>query len=197
MGTLEALRKGHSLNCVSGSIISALLILFVAPAFAEDPPVFTDADLHKYKYKGDDKTRQYNERVIQQNQPRYEREESSNDYQQADSERNRKLERIKELEQERANEEIEASKRMKGTKWMEQRREEDRKEKSLKRETELDGLYRESGMSRERDMQRRTAEAEQERKKAEARAKDAETRGRTFYDPEGDRWLNCSGGICH
>lgn len=196
-----------------------MLILITSPAFAGDSKVYSDGDLEKYKTGHEEKSWQYNEKVLQDTQRESDYyntqskvREALDKYQRIIEENKIKqdaaLEKIHRLEQEKAQDKIDAGKGEFIGGYVGKRNREQRKEREIAREAELDKLYREAGLSRERDLQKRTEEAEKKAEKAERKARftemeaqrkaqDAKFQEERYFDTKSHKWINCSGGICY
>ncbi len=177
--------------------------------------VYSNDDLDQYKYGEEDKTYQYNQNVLQYNQNKSDQYDTQKDFLDAqkreiEDQRIRKdkaLNRIKELEQERAHDKTERD--FIGG-YVGKRNAEERRKRAVQREAEIDNAYREAGLSRERELQKRASEAESRASEAESKASEAESKAShhdhdyhnsnpsgSFYDIKSSTWKNCSGGFCY
>jgi hypothetical protein len=184
--------------------------------------VYTDDDLEHFKSDADEATYKYNQRVMQKNRQEVDRQNTEIDHkgqlQEAADEQNRKRDaarRIDSLERDKAQEKLEEMNELKVGGFVGKRRAEQRQDREIQREQDLDQAYRGAGLSRERELQRRTAEAEAKKKEADIRAAEAEERATeserkasragddgirssdSFYDTKSRAWKTCSGGICY
>ncbi len=172
--------------------------------------VYTNDDLEKYKSDNNETTYQYNQRVIQRERRELERQEAEKEYIEEqrtaiDEQNKRKAEketaqkRIDKLEKEKAQETIDRMHELKVGGFVGKRRAEERAERAIQREQELDEAYRDAGLSRERELQKRTKEAEAKAKAAEERARQPDMTPRNYIDSETGRLIHCPPGstICY
>lgn len=188
------------------SVLSILVMPFAMNA--QEPRVFTDADLNQYKYKGDESNYRYNQQINQQD---YEREYQgvkrvhiNNQNASAESENARRreaLDKINQIENEKAQEKIDKGKRMRTTSWMENRDAQQRKERDIQRETELDSAYRDAGLSNERESQR---DRESRNKGSLPPAPPMQQNikqetEKTYWDAGSKRYVHCppGGAVCY
>jgi len=164
-------------------LLTLLILLFSSNLYAGDK-VYSNDDLDQYKYGEEDKTYQYNQNVLQYNQNKSDQYDTQTKFKnildaqkrEIEDQRIRKdkaLNRIKELEQERAHDKTERD--FIGG-YVGKRNAEERRKRAVQREAEIDNAYREAGLSKERELQKRASEAESELSAAEGRASAAEGR---------------------
>jgi hypothetical protein len=176
--------------------------VFLSPGYLyAGDKVYSDDDLDQYRSGNEDEAYRYNQKVLQNNQNKSDQYDTQNkvneildSYNRNAEEQNIKkskaMKRIGELEEEKAKAKTERD--FIGG-YVAKRNAEERGKRAVQREVEIDSAYREAGLSRERELQKRTEAAEKRARDAEMDAEGP----RDYWDSDTGRRVHCVGGFCH